>query len=209
MNEQQGIRYFGLHGFVLWWWHLCNLQKNLFYNVNYIRFFVNCQHWQYCHICHFCTSIYERLSYVYVMYPTFSMMWILSTILLELHGWLAVMIMEIDYCQMCHFCIVGYLRKTIELLNIILRILNITRLQCQLHIKHWVSVLYSIWCIPIFSHMLIAPPSVPQVSGLVIQTSVWIPRSTHCLLVLSVLRALFFWMKRWFTKLDWSNKNIW
>ena len=43
------------------------------------------------------------------------------------------------------------------------------------------------------SHMLMAPPDAPQVSGLVTQTSVWIPRSTHCCCVASVLRDLFFW----------------
>ena len=38
---------------------------------------------------------------------------------------------------------------------------------------------------------LMAPPTEPQVSGLVIQTSVWIPRSIHWFFSLSKLNALF------------------
>ena len=45
---------------------------------------------------------------------------------------------------------------------------------------------------------LTAPPAAPHVSGLVIQASVWIPRSIHWLLVWSVLTALFTWNMRLF-----------
>ena len=45
---------------------LCEIAKNLHgrdmegtgSTVNTFQFFVNCQHWQYCHICYFCVSIY-------------------------------------------------------------------------------------------------------------------------------------------------------
>ena len=41
------------------------------------------------------------------------------------------------------------------------------------------------------THKLTAPPAAPQVSGRVIQASVWTPRSTHCLRERSKLSALF------------------
>ena len=41
------------------------------------------------------------------------------------------------------------------------------------------------------THRLMAPPAAPQVSGRAIQTSVWIPRSIHCLFLLSVATAEF------------------
>ena len=57
-----------------------------------LQVFINCQHWHYCHICHFCISIF----FVCVRYLDFStnlLMRILSTILplsdmLFLCGWL-------------------------------------------------------------------------------------------------------------------------
>ena len=45
----------------------------------------------------------------------------------------------------------------------------------------------------IFNHRLMAPPAAPQVSGLVMQASVWIPRSTHCLSDIFGLTAEFIW----------------
>ena len=44
-----------------------------------------------------------------------------------------------------------------------------------------------------FIQILMAPPAAPQVLGSVIQASVWFPRSTHCLFVLSTINALFTW----------------
>ena len=44
-----------------------------------------------------------------------------------------------------------------------------------------------------FTHKLMAPPAAPQVSGRVIQASVWIPRSIHWLCVWSRLNAKFTW----------------
>ena len=44
-----------------------------------------------------------------------------------------------------------------------------------------------------FAHRLMAPPAAPHVSGRVIQALVWIPRSTHWLLVLSRVNAEFTW----------------
>ena len=48
------------------------------------------------------------------------------------------------------------------------------------------------------SHRLMAPPAAPQVSGRVIQASVWIPRSTHWVFVWFKVNALF----------TWENKRI-
>ena len=45
------------------------------------------------------------------------------------------------------------------------------------------------------TNTLIAPPAAPHVSGLVIQASVCIPKSTHWLLVLSKFHAQFTWKK--------------
>ena len=44
-----------------------------------------------------------------------------------------------------------------------------------------------------FTKTLMAPPAAPHVSGRVIQTSVWIPRSTHWLFVWLKDHALFTW----------------
>ena len=44
------------------------------------------------------------------------------------------------------------------------------------------------------SHRLMAPPTTPQVSGWVMQASVWTPRSTHWLRFLSVLIPKFNWI---------------
>ena len=43
------------------------------------------------------------------------------------------------------------------------------------------------------THTLMVPPAVPHVSGRVMQTSVWIPKSTHWLLVPCTVHALFTW----------------
>ena len=55
----------------------------------------------------------------------------------------------------------------------------------------------------IFNHRMMAPPAAPQVSGRVIQASVWKPRSIHCLLVWFKVQAEFTWFS---TK--YENKQV-
>ena len=61
------------------------------------------------------------------------------------------------------------------------------------------------------THRLMAPPAAPQVSGRVIQASVWTPRSIHCFIVLSAATAEFifnFIKMLYFSVWDLSREKI-
>ena len=70
------------------------------------NFFINCKHWQYCHIClHECVSEILVLSLKLLIN-------ILTIILLLMYGWLWSKTVWISGFRRCLFWVLGYLWKT-------------------------------------------------------------------------------------------------